>query len=222
MEREKEWQVNRIEQPTSRPEISESTSSKSVTSNRAQNEIAYMKLHHNSPDRGWGGLKSRTFTRSSAVKMEGIGEWMNGWMDTCPDSTGTGLLQTLFFYNEACTDEEARGESEDQAFYVVGGHALAPAWTRRTRHPHANRNPNCFGFHTPSGGRRRRSYTDLATWGLKIRINQLLSLGRFFFFPGYSCHKGFSFSGSEMLRDCNFIRMCITEREREKREYDRR
>jgi len=32
--------------------------------------------------------------------------------DTGPESTGTSLLQTLLFDNEAGTDEEAGGESE--------------------------------------------------------------------------------------------------------------
>ena len=55
--------------------------------------------------------------------------------DTGPDSTSTGLLQTLLFDNEAGADEEARRESEAQSLYVVGGHALAPARrTRRSRH----------------------------------------------------------------------------------------
>ena len=53
--------------------------------------------------------------------------------DTGPDSTSTGLLQTLLFDNEAGADEEARRESEAQSLYVVGGHALAPARSRRRR-----------------------------------------------------------------------------------------
>lgn len=53
--------------------------------------------------------------------------------DTGPDSTSTGLLQTLLFDNEAGADEEARRESEAQTLYVVGGHALAPARSRRRR-----------------------------------------------------------------------------------------
>lgn len=52
---------------------------------------------------------------------------------TCPESRGTGLLQTLLFDNEACTDEEARRQSEAQTLYVIGGHPLAPARTRRRR-----------------------------------------------------------------------------------------
>lgn len=54
--------------------------------------------------------------------------------DTGSDSTSTGLLQTLLFDNEACTDEEARGESEAESLYVIGGHSLAPTGTRRSGH----------------------------------------------------------------------------------------